>query len=463
MRQLSSLQLQVLPTTQGWREQQLQQQQLAQQQLAALVEAVGTLQHCKELNISLCSPEAELEPLAQQSVAAGSRSSPCNVMPAADTLQPLMQLSGCLQSLQMTTQQRLPLAALEQLASLPKLTALHLQCNGSNGASAACATGSYEETAAACLLLLMPQLHSLALIGYFLQPPPQHQPQQQQQQQPLPLLSLQGSSSSSVLELLHHLQPSKLTALDLGRNSQGCLPFPAAAHALAALTGLRSLGLAGAAVAAADLALMGQQGLRCLTRLNLSHCNDNAAAGSAAGLAGTAAARRDPYGTAVLPLRSWLGHFSCLQELALCGRAMSVQDIQAVRQHLLQLTSLGLSGALVDASTLARGLCSDQGLTGADSTRQLQGSATAQLVRLSLRGIRLGPDGLGLLTAAVAPGGLATNSSGLRLLRELDLRGCRAGGAAVAALRRVLPGLQVVQLDGMDWAEPGLEWLIGDY
>jgi hypothetical protein len=74
--------------------------------------------------------------------------------------------------------------------------------------------------------------------------------------------------------------------------------------------------------------------------------------------------------------------------------------------------------------------------------------------------MRLGPDGLQELAAAATA---AAATAGLAGLRELDLRGCRAGGAAVAALRRALPGLQVVQLDGMDWAEQGLEWLIGDY
>jgi hypothetical protein len=429
MRQLTSLHLQLSSTAQG----QQQQQHVVQQQLAALLEAVGHLQHCKELFIRLCPAEADLELCTQHSIAAGLHAKPAS-LPTPATLLPLVQLSSCLQLLQIKTPQPLPAAALGHLACLSQLTALHLQCNSSSSTSSA---ASYCE-AVAFLLPIMPQLHSLVLAGYFLQPAAQQQQQQQLQEQ----MSQQGSSSSSsMLPLLHHLQPSKLTWLDLSCSSQCCLPFPAAAQALAGLTSLRNLGLAGTAATADDLTAIGQ-GLRQLTRLNLGNYMNDA----------------DMYGIHILPLQRWLGQFGSLQELLLCQRTLKAEDIQAVVQHLPQLTRLDLSEAFVGVPALIHGLFG----------RRIQSSGTvAQLLWLSLRGIRLGPEGLHALAAAAVaaaavPGGLAANS-GLGQLQELDLRGCRAGGAAVAALRRAVPGLQVVQLDGMDWAEQGLEWLIGDY
>ncbi|KAF6264214.1 hypothetical protein COO60DRAFT_224499 [Scenedesmus sp. NREL 46B-D3] len=466
MRQLTSLQLHVSCLR------QTQQQQLVPQQLAALLEAVGKLQRCKQLSIMLDPPEGNscsvvAAAAAVQQFKTTGANLPLAPLPELVTLQPIVQLSSCLQSLQVTAQQRLPVAALVHLACLSRLTALHLECSRRRSRSSSSSSSvpiagrrssaNYEEGAVAALLPVMPQLQQLALLGYF------EQPQQQHHEAVLP-----QPDGSSMLPLLQHLQPSTLTALDLGHNSPGRLPFPAAAHPMAALTRLRSLGLAGAAVAAADLAVVGQ-GLRCLTRLDLRHSSD---AELAAGLAGSDG-RGDVYGTAVLPLQHWLGHCSGLQELLLGGRALTAHDIAAVQQQLLQLTALDLSGAHTGASALAHGLCS-AGRQGGGRPTQLRVDAVArrkldaaQLVRLSLHGTRLGPDGLLELAAAAAaaaraPAGLASSSS-LAQLRELDLRGCRAGGAAVAALRRALPGLQVVQLDGMDWAEPGLEWLIGDY
>jgi hypothetical protein len=464
MCQLTSLQLQLSLRPQ-------QQQHLAHEQLATLFGAVGSLQRCKELSIRLgqllVDSSGSAAAKANTPVAAASLGTLPALLVEPATLQPLVHLSSCLQSLQVTSEQRLPEAALAHIARLSQLTGLHLECSNSGGviradaASGSSSNSIYEESAAAALLPMMPQLQALALIGYF------QQPQQQQQQQQV-LLSQQGSSRQ-LLSLLQQLQPSNLTALDLGYNSQGCLLFPAAAHALAELTNMRSLGLAGAAVSAADMAVIGQ-GLKHLTMLDLSHSRP-ASSVVASGLAGNAVgSHADQYGTAVLPLRHWLGHCGGLQELLLCGRAVTAQDIQSVLQQLPQLTSLDLSGAPVGASTLAQGLCSVRRGGGSSSARLdlnaggPSGTA-ARLARLSLRSIRLGPEGLQDMAAAASASltGNSSSSNSLRYLRELDLRGCRAGGAAVAALRRALPGLQVVQLDGMDWAEQGLEWLIGDY
>jgi hypothetical protein len=475
MCQLTSLQLHLsFPQQQQW--QQLQQHlSLAHQQLAALFRAVGSLRRCKRLSIRLVKLPSDSESaastaaMAAQHMAISTGTAP-SLLPDAPELQPLVHLSSCLQSLQVTSQHRLPATALAHIACMSQLTGLHLECSCCSSSSSDTYYGKYEDLAAAALLPVMPQLQQLALIGYF-----QH-PQQQQQQHAL--LPQQGSSSSSpLMSLLQQLQPSKVTALDLGYNSQGCLLFPAASHALAELTGLRSLGLAGAAVTAADLAAVGL-GLQHLTRLDLSLLSS---AELAEGLAGDGGGGGiDRYGTAVLPLQRWLGHCSDLQELLLCGRAVTARDIRAVLQQLPQLTFLDLSGAPVGASHLAQGLCFARGQGGSNSSQLSVNSrppgdpsgTAARLVRLSLRGIRLGADGLQELAAAAAAAaaetaGLAgsrrSSSSSLGQLRELDLRGCRAGGAAVAALRRALPGLQVVQLDGMDWAEQGLEWLIGDY
>lgn len=410
-----------------------QREQRAQQQLDALLHAAGQLCQCQELELRLdpASPLVERKQMPAPAAAAAAPTAPAvqplddfSIAMAVSTLQPLSQLT-MLRSLGIWTPVQLPAAVLAHIGALTQLTGLHLECHSSLEHSRrqllinSSGEGDYQAAVVAALRPVLPQLQHFGLVCYV----------QQQWQQPQQLQQQEQRSSSCMVQLLQCLQPTMLQELNLSRTASRL--FPAARPALAALTGLVSLKLAGSSVTAADMAVLAQ-GLQRLTKLDLGH--DSSAA---------ATDRLQQRGAAVLPLRLWLTGFSSLQDLRLQRRPLTDADMQAIFD-LPQLVNLDLSGAHIAPGALASALSS-----GSSSSSTTVG---ARLVKLSLKGVRLGPERLQDL-------GLER----LRNLQVLDLRGCRPGAAAVAALRQALPGLGAVEMDGLDWAEQGLEWLIGDY